>query len=402
MVYFTPMRKIGLYIEQKRAWGRLVCEGVAAYARANGNWELEMLEKDDIADRRRLAPFDGFIARVTDARTACRLNRLKKPVADIYGDAARWSPDFRHSGTNFIFKAVRQDNVAVGRLAANHFIEHRFARFAYCGYSGMRFSKERQAAFTECLKENHFGCDVYNAPSSASSAFESSIANNSERIGAGADAAELISWLKSLETPCAVFCANDIRGYNVRKACAAAGLAVPEDIAILGVDNDSLICNFTAPPLSSIDPDAFGLGYAAAEFLQIKIDGGTDEHPRKIAPRELVDRESTRIFPVKPEWLSTALVFIRRNISRHISAAQVCEHVNLSHTTVNEAFHEKLNSSIQKEIRHVALSEAKRLLTTTSLPVAEVSRRAGFASQQYFSNVFAKAFGVTPTAMRDG
>lgn len=385
------MKKIGLYVECKRAWGRQVAEGVAAFARTRGDWALEMVERSDIVSRG-AAGFDGFIARITDSAVSDAMARAGVPVADIYGGAFRAAAG--------VFRAVWQDNTAVGQMAARHFIEHRFSRFAYCGYSGERFSDERQNAFVRCLRLNHFDCSVYDAPRGASKRLKLSISNNDERIGVGVDSADIARWLKTLEVPCAVFCANDVRAYHLRKACEAASLSVPQDIAILGVDNDSLVCNFMTPPLSSIDPDAFGLGFAAAEFLQRRLDGEAGGMPRQIAPRELVVRESTQTFPVDPAWLSDALVFIRRNIGRHISAADVYEHVKHSHSRVNLVFREKLGTSVQKEIRRVALSEAKRLLSTTRLTVAEISKRVGFASQQYFCNVFTDAFGQPPSTMR--
>ena len=388
----SGMKTIGLLIERERAWGRILCEGVAAYAQERGDWALRMLEREDLRHPARLSSFDGFIARVADDEIAGRFAAAGRPVADL-------SCERRNDG--MFLRGVLQDNLAVGRLAARHFIEHRFSNFAFCGYDGKRFSDERRDAFVRCLKLNRFACACYVTPRAAVRSFEKSVSRH-EELAPGADAERLRGWLRKLPRPCAVFCANDLRSYQVLLACEASALKVPRDVAILGVDNDSLICNFTTPTLSSIDPDAFGLGRAAADCLDRKLSDPTagEVKPRKIAPKGLVARASSETYPLDPPWLSDALVYIRRNVVRHISAADVYAHLGRSHTRVNRIFRERLGSTVQKEIRSAQLAEAERLLKTTALPLAEIARRSGFASPQYFCNIYSAAFGKPPSAAR--
>lgn len=388
----SPVKKVGILVERERAWGRLLCEGVAAYAQMCGDWSLRMLERDDLRHPDRLKSFDGFIARVADADIARRFAVLGRPVADLSCE--------RQLAGVFV-RGVEQDNLAIGQLAARHFIEHRFSHFAFCGYDGKRFSDERRDAFVRCLKLNRFGCETYLAPKAAVRDFDESVSRH-EKLSAGADAPKLRTWLRRLPRPCAVFCANDLRSYQLLQACEACGLAVPEDIAILGVDNDSLICNFTTPTLSSIDPNAFELGRAAAECLDRKLarPEAASAPPRRIVPKELVVRASSENYPLDPPWLSDALVFIRRNVVRHLTASDVYAHLKLSHTRVNAIFKEKLGTTVQREIRTAQLAEAQRLLRSTALPLAEIAKRSGFASPQYFCNVYTAAFGKPPSAAR--
>lgn len=383
------MRQIGLYIERQRAWGRCICEGVAAYAQDHPDWNLHMLERDDLAKPKTLRSFDGFIARIPDTRTAACFRNTGKPVADMTNEG--------FTADNFLAGA-QHDNLAIGQIAARHFLEHRFANFAFCGYEGIRFSRERRDSYRRCLGLNRYQCAIY----------ESTYDNDaraalSDRIEAGNDAAALVRWLVTLPRPCAVFCVNDIRCYQVVKACRSAGLHVPKDIALLGVDNDTLVCNFVSPMLSSIDPDAFQAGRATAERLDRRLDGArlppNGRMPR-VPPRELVVRSSSQTFPVSPEWLSDALVFIRRNYHRHLTASDVYAYMNRSHTRIDAAFRAQLGTTVQQEIRRVSLAEAERLLRLTELPVAEIASRTGFASQQYFCNVFTAAHGKSPSSWR--
>ena len=385
------MRHIGIYVDRQRAWSRRLCEGIAAYAQTVPDWALSMLDADDIRDAIAMRRFDGFIARVQDRHTAKLFRRAGRLVADISSE--------KFLG-GLLLRGVMQDNAAIGRLAARHFIERLFTEFAFCGYNGRRFSDERRDAFVRCLRLNRFRCTVYESPKASVRDFGKSVVSR-ERLAPGADSAALTAWAASLPKPVAVFCANDLRAHQFMQACKEAGAAVPQEVAILGVDNDTLTCNFATPSISSIDPDAFALGHAAAEYLDRRLNGDTtDSAPKRIEPKELVVRGSTDTFPVDPPWLAEALTFIRRNINRHLTASDVYAHVGLSHTRVNSMFRAKLGSTVQKTIRKTALAEAQRLLSTTSLPVAEIARRSGFASQQYFCRVFTLEFGTPPSARR--
>lgn len=385
------MRKIGLYVERQRAWGRRLCEGVAAFAQQRRDWSLVMLEREDLADRAQMRRFDGFIARIPDARTAAKLRRTGRPVADL---------SIEPGLSDGFLRGVEQDNQAVGRLAAQHFADRRFVNFAFCGFDGRRFSDERREAFSDALRERGFTCLCYASPRSAVRAFDRSITGG-ERLVPGADMPQLVTWLRRLPKPVAILCANDLRGYQVMQACVKAGLAVPQAVALLGVDNDTLICNFMTPTLSSIDPDAFALGYAAADMLQRALDAPkANVKPRRVGPRELVVRASSETFPVNPKWLADALVFIGTHLDRHLTASDVLRRVGLSHTRVNKIFRHVLGMTVQQVIRKTALEESRRLLRTTPLPIAEISSRCGFATPQYFCNVFTKAFGHAPSAER--
>ena len=383
------MKQIGLYIERQRAWGRCVCEGIAAYAQDHPDWTLHMLEVGDLAKPKAMRSFDGFIARIPDARTAARFQSTRKPVADMTNEGVK--------ADNFI-AGVQHDNLAIGQIAARHFLEHRFTNFAFCGYEGIRFSCERRDSYRRCLRLNRYPCAVYE------SAYDNDArATLSDRIEAGKDAVALGRWLLTLPRPCAVFCVNDIRCYQVVKACRSACLQVPKDIALLGVDNDTLVCNFVSPMLSSIDPDAFQVGRATAERIDRCLDGALvppDGRMPRVSPRELVVRASSQTFPVSPDWLSDALVFIRRNYHRHLTASAVYAYLNRSHTRIDAAFRAQLGTTVQQEIRRVSLAEAERLLRLTELSVAEIANRAGFASQQYFCNVFTSANGLSPSLWR--
>jgi len=386
----TAMKKIGILIERQRGYGRRLCEGVVRFACERNDWSLKFIEFSELRQDIRRNKYDGFIARVMNDGIAKAIASVGKPVVDVFVEKS--VPGFA---------ATDQNALVVGQMAARHFIEHHFANFAFCGYNGRSYSDGRRHGFVRSLELNHFKCSVYSTPRIALKDFEDSVVMH-ERFGMPSDAVRLLKWLRGLPKPVAIFCAHDMRAYQVSEICRANGISVPGDVAILGVDNDELVCQFTDPPISSIDQNPVGIGYAAAELLQKMFDEpGIVPPPIRVKPLKLVERGSTRIYPLSPPWLSDALVFIRANITKNITAADVYAHVGKSHTLVDRAFRQQLSTTVQKEISKTRLAEAKRLVKTTSMPLKSIAKVSGFSTLQYFSTSFAKAFGSSPSSFRE-
>lgn len=385
------MKRIGICIEWDRSWGRNICEGICTFAQTQPDWSLTLLKPADFKKSATPTDFDGFITHMPDPLLESLLASAQGVVVDL---ACRTRYDAR------VVRGIWQDNAAIGKLAARHFIEHRFTRFAFCGYDNQPFSDFRRDSFIRYLEHHRHAVEVYTSAASVAHTFASN-AVRGERLDSAPDSKQLIRWLKSLPKPIALFCANDLRGLQVIMACEVAGIAVPQEVAVLGVDNDTLICNFVTPTLSSIDPDATTLGFVAAESLSHALEGDSIPfEPKIVKPNDLIERSSTNIFPLDPPWLADALIYIRRNINHHLSAQDVYAALGRSHTNVNSAFRANLGTSVQAEIRRVALEEAKRLLNKTDLSIADVAKRTGFHTPQYFCNIFTSVFGKSPTTFR--
>lgn len=383
------MTKIGLFIERHWHYGRMLCEGIAAYSRENGDISLEFLDWDLLDNPKALRQFDGFIARVWNSETAERLKRTTRPVVDVYGGVPETG-----------FANIDHNARLISQLAVRHFIEHRFTRFGFCGYAYQRYSIRRREAFVHALNLNHFTCDVFENQSCSSEKFgQKVIVKGIYNTGIRTKALE--KWLTNLAKPIAIFCAHDLVALELIRTCQELGIDVPREIAVLGVDNDPLICDFTNPTISSIDPNSFEVGYQAARALVRWIRNPT-VRPNNIrpAPTGLVERMSTQIFPFPEPWLSDALVYIRRNVARNINASDVISFLKFSHTTVEKVFRSRLGSTVRQEIAKIRIDEAKRLLEKTSLPLAEVCSLSGFSSKAYFTATFSAATGSTPLEWR--
>ena len=383
------MATIGILIERQRTYGRRLCEGIIRFARERTNWTLRIVDFMNLPQIAHNKDIDGFIARVMDDRAEEQLRATGKPVVDVFFERPRMG-----------FAAADQNALLVGQMAAQHFIEHRFTNFAFCGYNGRSYSDRRRDAFMQCLEQNHFPCAVYRTPPSALKDFNNSVVLQ-ERFGFASDHRALRTWISKLPKPVGVFCSHDMRAYHLAEACRSLGLQIPEDVAILGADDDELVCNFSDPPLSSIDQNAFGIGYAAAKTLESMLQNpDVVPSPVLIDPIRLIERESTRIYTVSPPWLSDALIFIRRNISNNITASDVYAAVGKSHTLVDSAFRRTFGTSVQKTIIRTRLEEAKRLIRDTSLTLTEIAAKTGFSTAQYFCSSFSKTFGTSPSAYR--
>ena len=383
------MKKIGILIERQRAFGRQLCSGIVQYAQTCDDWSLTMLDWDDLTCTSHLKGFDGFIVRVTNDDVAKTFAQTGKPLVDVFEGC-----------TSQPFVKVIQDATRISQLAVRHFILHHFSTFGFFGHEGMAYSDMRRHAFVECLRLHRMGCFIYNTPASAIRNFEYNVMKK-EKYSADSEERSIARWVRKLPKPIAVFSSHDLRAYQLIKVCRELGVAVPSEIAVLGVDDDELLCNFTDPTISSIDPNACGIGFKAAETLSALMNGTHCPPIVRVKPTRLIERKSTAIFPLDPPWLSDALVFIRANVRKRLSALDVYRHVGHSHTMVNDAFRKVLKTTVSKEIANSRIIEAYRLVSTTTIPFVEIAKMSGFASVQYFTRSFTAAYGKSPSQIRD-
>ncbi len=385
--------RIGLAMERESIFARRILSGIAdaaaAFAREGVVLDLRFLRDRLLRNSDDLAPYDGFIAQIQDDAAAEKLSRTNRPVVDVLFKKA-----------HPFCTIVNVDNAAIARLAAEHFLDRRFAHVAFCGREGVAYSDERHRAFESVLAERGVPCISYSVPSAKRKAFfMGREPRREEAVENPLDEEYLFDWAKTLPSGTAVFCCQDLRAYQLCHACYRAGLHIPNDIAILGVDDDPIFCSFSDPRLSSIDPDAESVGREALSVLWRNLKGEVRRSrtppPRFVSPRGLTVRESTDLFHYDPPWLGEALAFISQRFAEPLAVEDVFAHVGKSHTLVDRAFRRVLGTSVGKEINRFRLDRASHLLRTTDLPVREVARQSGFTSIPYFCAAFRSRFGRT-------
>jgi len=384
-------KRIAIASERSSAYGRNLIRGVAEIAEQHAEWDLTLLDPQQIAASV-AENYDGWICRVADARTANTLAKCGCPVVDCL--CAICEPRFA---------AVKTDAEHIGKIAAEHFMLHRFANFAFCGYRRLKFSDRRRNAFASFLEMKGTRPAIYRPPFHRQNRFGIDFLLG-DRVESPPDAVDLANWLKRLAKPVGVFCCDDLRASQVLAICRQLRVAVPGDVAILGVDDDPIYCMFSTPRLSSIDPDAAAIGrVAAATLAKMLADAALSRNPPTLTvpPKGIVERASTNTYPDTPAWLGEALTFIHDNVARQISASDVFRHVARSRTLVELAFRKILGTTVQKTIATARIAEAKRLLATTPLPIKEIAALSGFATLEYLSRTFTATTGFTPTAWRE-
>lgn len=366
-------------------------EGVAAFTEEQPLAQFQIVPPESLEREIRRDHFDGILCRLTNDRLAQLVVQKRLPTIDIL---------------NTSFKSdlprIISDNLAIGRLAAEHFLERGFKNFAFFGYQNVNYSRERRDGFQARLAQNGYQAQVYDAsPNSWRKYGHVTMPGYSRRTST--DEHRLLKFLSAAPKPLAAFCCHDPRAICVLDACKRAGLAIPQEVAILGVDNDSVHCYFSSPKLSSIDPDAKTIGYEAARRLfELHSNPRSAQlhQPLRVPPLGVIVRESSEIYPIDPMWLSDALVFIKRNATRGISALDVFNYLGLSHTYVQAVFRKVLHTSVQKTIIAERMAVAGQLLKQTQLPIATIAARAGFASSRYFCQAFTHQHRQSPSAWR--
>lgn len=373
-------RKVALIIETSNAYARTLLQGVFAYVRAHKSWSFSLAEQGHVNEPPAwLANWDGdgIIARIKNRRIADMVLASGLPTVDL--SIGRHLPNL---------PAVEPDDMAIAALAADHLVKRGFRHFAYCGDASLLYSARRGAAFCSALAREGYSCAEHVSPADAAISISQKVAETSR-------------WLESLPKPLAVFACNDARGQQVLDACCLGGLVVPEEVAVLGVDDDELLCEMAVPPLSSVIPNARRTGYEAARLLDSMM-AGEKVPPEEtlIEPLGITLRQSTDVLAVDDVHVAMALRFIREHHVEPITPREVSRAVPVPRRTLEKRFRKLLNRSLHDEILSVRMNRVKQLLTETKLSLEQIAEMMNYEHPEYLSVVFKREVGMTPRAFR--
>jgi len=371
-----------LIVETSLAYGRQVLRGISRYVVSHQPWSLYLdLRELMVEPPEWLESWegDGIISRSTTPELAAKLLRLKMPtvdLTDIHGDMG--------------LPHIWTDNVAVGRLAAAHLLERGFRHFAYCGFSGHYWAGLRRDGFRAALAEAGADCQILESP------WATSRAHSWEE-----QQREIADWLARLPKPVGVMASNDMRGQHVLDACRRRELAVPEEVAVIGVDNDELLCEMCDPPLSSVVMNAERIGYDAAALLDQLMEGHAPrERISLVEPLGIVTRQSTDVLAIEDTLVASAVKFIREHACEGVTVDDVLKKVPLSRSVLERRFRKFLSRSPQEEIRLVQIKRVKQLLAESDLALEQIAELAGYRHAEYMSVVFKRETGQTPGQYR--
>ena len=378
----TKAPYVAVLIDTGSGWGRLVIRGITSYMRKYGPWYLWVETRGHRAPIRLPTGWhgQGIIARVADPAMARHVAATGLPVVNISSVPL--------SGVNL--PRVMPDLRASARLAAEHLLDRGFRHFAYCGPQSRSYLAYHRKSFAETLAEVGYECLIYQ-PSR----------------GAGATAPwhvqqqDMIDWLQRLPKPVGIVTWATQRGYEVIHACRQANLLVPEQVAVLGADEDELICEMCAPPLSGIALTSERLGYEAAALLDRLMQGRRPpKRPILIKPTGVVTRQSTDTLAIEDQDLARAVAFIRSHAVDPIGVEDVLREVPVSRSWLERRFREVFGRTPGAEICRVRLERAKALLTETDMSIPEIAAAAGYKSREYLAYAFKLATGSSPAKYR--
>lgn len=320
----------------------------------------------------------GLIAHVLP-ETIDHVRDFGKPFVQILGN---------HSDGKI--PAVDVDNVAVGHVAAEHFLDRGFKHYVFVGEAGAQYAMLREQGFREGLAR--MGITPLSPIFLPHETGARDWMINDELLR---------QHLAKLPRPLAVFAANDFSAAEVARVCVRNNIAIPDDIALLGADNDDVLCCTWRPAVSSIKLPFERIGYEAAQLIEKMLKGKpVQKKTILLPPLGVVTRPSSDILAIDHPDVATAVRYIRENVGKAVGVKDLLREVMVSRRALERSFREVLNRSPHQEIRRVQLETAKRLLAETDLPMSDVAASSGFSDSTYLSIVFHQQMGMTPSAYR--
>lgn len=369
-------------IDTSTVYGRRMLQGIARYLRLHRSWSffLEQREVDGMPPTwLRTWRGDGLITRWSRPAFTAMLDRFDGAVVDVSDRGPPHGPP-----------RINSDDAIIGRLGARHLLDLRLGSFAYCGFAEELWSRRRRNAFITELAAAGYPCQVYESKWREAGVHLRE--DEQARIG---------QWLESLSRPVGVMASNDVRSIEIVNACRHRGLRVPEDVAVLGVDDDEILCQICNPTLSSVVPNIEMIGYEAAALLDTLMNGGrADFQERFIPPIGIANRLSTDVFAVDDQEFAAAVRLIRENACHGIVVPDLLDQVPMSRSTLERRFRDYLGRSPRAEIRGVQINHAKRLLAESEHSIGRIAELVGFDHTEYFHVVFKREVGLTPGQYR--
>ncbi len=374
-------------LDKSRAAGRRLLRGIVRYSHLGHPWRIRSLPpfyRDPDSKMRMLSQakdsqVDGVIAAIDDIEMAKALSLTGLPA--IVEPAKDQIPGFP-----CIFDA----GDTAGKMCAEHLLSLGLSNFAFCGFESFCWSEARWEDFDKKIVDAGYQSHFFKVPR-----LKAAHRWDSEQI-------ILTEWLRSLHKPVGLMACNDDCGHYVIEACQVSDLRVPDDVAVVGVDDDELICELTTPPLSSVALSHEVAGYEAARLLDAMMTGKKVDG-KSIVPLEasrVVTRQSTNVLAIEDRELASSVRFIRRHSNEAIQVSDVVNSAAVSRRVLERRFRNVLRRSVHDEIRRVRVEHAARLLLETNLSISQIASDLGYPSNKHIARYFRKEKGITPQQYR--
>jgi LacI family transcriptional regulator len=381
----TAPPRVALVIETSTSFGRRLLCGIAAYVRENGPWSVYFGERtahDPVPDWLKSWKGDGIISRVASPEIRKVIAATGIPVVDLNEQCG-----------DLGVPMISNDHAAIASTAAAHLLQRGFTNFGYVGHGGLYWSDRRREEFARHIAEAGHELDTFSdgtqdLPSLRQGAWELEL-----------DA--IATWVTALAKPAAILACDDFRGLQLLAACRVADIAVPEQVAVIGVGADEIACELADPPLSSVVLNAWSMGYEAARLLHAIMRGDmTNCGDVLIPPLDVATRQSTDVMAIADRIVAKAMRFMRERACEGINVEDVLAYLKISRTALQERFRKTLRRSIHDVLMETRISRVKEFLAETNLSIEDIAERTGFAYPEYMSSTFKQRTGWTPARYR--
>lgn len=367
------LKRVILLLESSRSFGRELLYGIARYSRLHSPWSFyrEPIGLKTSVPRLTNWNANGIIMR--NSLITKELLELELPTILVLHDTER--PKY--------LPAVLTDAETIAKLAAEHLLNRGLKHFAFCGFKNLFWSNERENRFQIYIEEAGYKTYVYQPP--LKHKFKSWYYEQSF----------MKDWLKKLPKPIGIMACNDDRGQHILEVCKSLGIKVPEDVALIGVDNDQLVCELGDPPLTSVALNTEAAGYAAAELLDRLMKGEKMKGQEIIvSATHVVKRQSTDLLAIEDKNVANAIQFIRQNAKNKIRVDDVVAQTCLGRRSLESGFRKIIHRSVQEEIRRVRVELISQMLIETNMPVSEITSLFNFTDFEHISRYFKKEKGL--------
>jgi LacI family transcriptional regulator len=381
------MYKIILLIDFAEEYSKALLKGISKYSKENGHWifcrmplfQRETIGMEGIFNFAMEWGANGIIGQLYNDQGIEKFLEAGIPVL---------AQDFKER-----FKEIPNITGAhkeAGKMGAEYFLKKGFKNFAFYGFNDIVWSRERAEGFEERIAKSGF--KVYY--------FEHAMARSTEAWYY--KPSSLSQWLISLPKPIALMACDDNQGQHITEACRHAKIRIPEEVAILGVDNDEMLCEFSDPPLSSVGQDTEKGGYDAAKLLHHMMDNGIFEfYDIVVRPTQVITRQSTDIYSTNDKNIAATLKYIHQNIDKKLQVDEIVKQVPLSRRTLEKRFLEMTGLPIYKYIFSLRVEKLSQKLLETDLSVFEIALELGFTDSKNIARQFKQIKGCTPIEYRN-
>jgi LacI family transcriptional regulator len=367
--------RVLLLLESSSAFARGVLRGVARYSNEKGPWQFLGLPRHAVPNPS-VGPdvLDGVISQGVGTETEKWID-VGVPIVNV----SNFSSSVR-------LPSVLNDDAAVGRMVADELMARAFKSFAFVGVGSWGFSVERQAGFCSRLRDRGFEVTTWSYP---------------EQTMWPEQQSQLAAWLASLPPSTAVLACNDVVAWRTLDALRQTRRRVPEDIALIGVDDDQTLCELADPPLSSVRVASETIGYGAARLLARLIAGGKPpKRTVRIAPLGVTTRRSSDVLSISDGDVAAAMNFIASHAGEPLQVTDVCQAVPVSRRLLERRFRAVMGRTMLEEIHRCHLLRARSLLVETNMDLERVARLSGFSNAKQMGALFRSRLRTTPTTVR--